>query len=373
MVAQWQWGQCHANDLAAMKYAVALSGGADSLCTAALMPPGQAFIVDHGLRPESATEARMAAAKASALGHQPHIIPLTWGSVPHTQAHYRRARYRALALACQRYGIDQLWTGHHRDDQGETVMMRMEQGSGLLGLSGMPYASAFACARLIRPLLTTGREDIERWLRDKGIDWSLDPANGDPRYPRTHARVLLRQNPALARRLIDVSAAMGQLRGEITAQIDAGLIVVAAPGLLTVSRQRVQGLGDAALAEVLRICVQWIGGQAYPAIADHLALARQGRAGQRSTGGGTVMEAGAVFRFAPESRQARGLSMEDLARRAAPNRLAQTKASLWLPEGARQLPFVNQSPQLGGAYISDKTPRPLEDPQWIEVLRSLPM
>ena len=359
-----------------MRRAVALSGGADSLCAAALMPPGQAFIVDHGLRAESAAEARQAAVVATALGHQPHIIPLQWHQTPHTQAHYRRARYRALALACQRHCIDQLWTGHHRDDQGETVLMRLERGSGLLGLSGMPYAQPFACAWLVRPLLLTSRAEIETWLRAQALRWAEDPSNADPKYPRTLARKALKARPAYSQQLNELALRLGALRNASLREASDLPIAHVEAGVLTLPRDGLSALSDAALGEVLRACVQWLGGQAYPALDKHQALVRSPQMGLRSTGGGVVMAAGRDFRLAVEGRGARSQSLEALGAQAQTTRTAQTKGGLWLPEGRATLPFVADKPIWRRLYASDKTPNPLNHlhpSPWIENLSALPI
>src|SRR6266511_6078799 len=75
-------------------------------------------------------------------------------------------------------------TGHTADDQAETVLMRLLQGTGPRGLAGI----APARGPLIRPLLETRRLEIERHLRQRGLDWVEDPSNRDPRFLRNRIR-----------------------------------------------------------------------------------------------------------------------------------------------------------------------------------------
>lgn len=65
--------------------------------------------------------------------------------------------------------------------------------------------------------------------------------------------------------------------------------------------------------------------------------------------------------------------MAALAARAAPARAAETNGALWLPMGRATVPLMGPAPPLTQYFVGDKTPDPLTNPQWIEVLRSLPM
>ena len=276
-----------------MTQAVALSGGPDSLCAAAHMPPGLALIVDHGLRPDSRREAERAADQARALGHQPKI--LTWDherdqsrdqksnqrgdsekvfkidafkteasktKVPRTQAAYRAGRYALLAGACHRYGIDRLWTGHQGDDQAETLLLRMSMGSGLMGLSGMAQSTWLGNTRLYRPLLTKSKSDILRWLKDRGLSATYDPSNGDPAYPRVAWRGALTLRPEMRAHLSALSRDMGQIRNRVLQDIPQHEVRVHGPGILTLGGQ-ICTLNRALLHELLAACVRWIGGRVF--------------------------------------------------------------------------------------------------------------
>ena len=97
-----------------------------------------AVTVDHGLRPEAAREARDVKRLARTLD-LPHRT-LRWsGAKPKTglPAAARAARYRLLAQAARANGATHILTAHTRDDQAETLLMRMLRGSGIAGLAAM--------------------------------------------------------------------------------------------------------------------------------------------------------------------------------------------------------------------------------------------
>ena len=178
--------------------AVAVSGGADSLALALLLrdwarPRGYrltALVVDHGLRAESAAEARGAVA---VLGRQ-HVearLLRFQGAKPsaNVQAAARAARYGLLSDWCARRGVLHLALGHHRDDQAETLLLRLGRGSGLDGLAGMAPVVELRDVRLLRPLLGVPRARLEASLRARGLAWIDDPSNRD----RAHGRVRIRQ------------------------------------------------------------------------------------------------------------------------------------------------------------------------------------
>lgn len=179
--------------------ALALSGGADSMAllvllrawTAARAGRLIAFVVDHGLRGESAAEARRVAARAEALGVESHV--LTWrGAKPSSalQATARAARYRLLEAACRERGLLYLAAGHHGDDQVETFLLRLESGSGPTGLAAMSALSVRRHLLLLRPLLGFPKARLEALLRAEAVPWVEDPSNRDPRHRRVVMRAL---------------------------------------------------------------------------------------------------------------------------------------------------------------------------------------
>jgi len=178
--------------------AVAVSGGADSLALALFLRDWSrsqgyqvtALVVDHGLRDGSAAEARGTVRVLQREGILARLLRVT-GAKPraNVQAAARTARYRLLTDWCARRGVLHLALGHHRDDQAETLLLRLGRGSGLDGLAGMAPVVELRDVRLLRPMLEVPRAALEANLRSRGLSWIEDPSNRD----RAHSRVRVRQ------------------------------------------------------------------------------------------------------------------------------------------------------------------------------------
>ena len=204
--------------------ALAVSGGPDSLALLHLFAhwrtlsapaqPGLVLTVDHGLRPQSATEATFVAREARALG-LPHETLLWNGPKPATGLSNaaREARYRLLCerLAREPESPRALITAHTQDDQGETVLMRLARGSGVDGLAGIRPERLLLpehAITLLRPLLTIPKSRLEATLSALGKTWITDPTNADPRFerPRLRQSAALRESAGLTNAAIALSA-----------------------------------------------------------------------------------------------------------------------------------------------------------------------
>ena len=108
-------------------------------------------------------------------------------SIPARHAALRRARYRYLSDTARRIGADRIATAHHADDQAETVLLRIDRGTGVRGLAGIPRRRG----SIVRPLLGERRSGILAWLSDRAIAFESDPANEDLRWARARVRHLL--------------------------------------------------------------------------------------------------------------------------------------------------------------------------------------
>ena len=180
------------------KLGVALSGGPDSLALLLLahaVLPGrvEAATVDHGLRPESVDEAMAAGAICAQLG-VPHAVLRVTVAEGNVQAAARTARYAALAQWMADRALAALATAHHADDQAETLLMRLNRGSGVSGLAGV---RAFARVPgsdlpLLRPLLGWRRAELAAIVTASGFAAADDPSNSDPRFDRARLRTALR-------------------------------------------------------------------------------------------------------------------------------------------------------------------------------------
>ncbi|HXF89700.1 MAG TPA: tRNA lysidine(34) synthetase TilS [Xanthobacteraceae bacterium] len=205
-------------DLAATPALVlAVSGGPDSTALLLLIarwrarlktgPKLLAVTVDHRLRPESAAEAAAVARLARRLKVAHRILRWT-AKKPKTglQAAARTARYRLLAQAAREAGAHHVLTAHTRDDQAETVLIRLARGSGLAGLAAMarvsplPANSPLSPGRegeilLVRPLLDMPKARLVATLKAARIPFAEDPSNRNVRFARSRIRELM---PALA-------------------------------------------------------------------------------------------------------------------------------------------------------------------------------
>lgn len=155
-----------------------------------------ALTVDHGLRSNSTDEARQVGIWLRALGIDHHI--LTWtASKPATgiQAAARIARHALLLEWCRQAGVVHLLMAHHRDDQIETLLLRIGRGSGLDGLAGMSPVVERRDARILRPLLTVPHARLVALLVAENQPWVDDPSNKDFRYGRARIRNWLAVQP----------------------------------------------------------------------------------------------------------------------------------------------------------------------------------
>jgi len=200
--------------------AVAVSGGADSMTLALLADEwararrgrAVALTVDHRLRPEARAEARTVARWMKQRGIAHHV--LAWrGAKPKSgiQAAARDARYRLLGEWCRAEGCLNLLLGHTRDDQAETVLLRLAAGSGPHGLAGMPLVQESAAMRLLRPLLRVSRARLAATLRAHDQTWIEDPSNRDDRFARVRVRRLLAGLPDSESQAAALTSAAGEL------------------------------------------------------------------------------------------------------------------------------------------------------------------
>jgi len=234
---------------------VALSGGGDSTALLHLMAERFgaerliAGIVDHGLRRGSADDAARAARFAESIGARAHITTLTWEEgANRSQGSARERRYRALSELANSVQSKVIATGHNRDDQAETVLMRAARGGGWRNLVAMrPITSVPIWPEgrglfLARPLLGSRRSALRNYLRDHKLSWIDDPANDSLNYERVLARHRLAEQEAagfdtmrlaaIAERLAPIAARIDEAAAELieravriehgTAMFDAG-------------------------------------------------------------------------------------------------------------------------------------------------------
>jgi tRNA(Ile)-lysidine synthase len=196
---------------------IAVSGGPDSLALLLLANaawPGrvQAATVDHGLRAESAFEALHVEDICARIGCPHSTLAVT---VPDgrqgLQGEARRARYAALKHWAQSQDIRLLVTAHHADDQAETLLMRLQRGSGVAGLSGIRPLRREGNLMVVRPLLGWTKGELVHVVSSAGIEALEDPSNEDNRFDRVAMRLFLRDHSQFEpKRLARSAAALGE-------------------------------------------------------------------------------------------------------------------------------------------------------------------
>jgi tRNA(Ile)-lysidine synthase len=281
-------------------FAVAVSGGPDSLALLLLAEaafPGRvrAATVDHGLRPESAAEAGFVAelCRARGIAHEILTVHVARAGAG-LQAAAREARYAALAGWMREHGLFLLLTGHHADDQAETLLMRLNRGSGIAGLAGVRARALFHGIILARPLLGWRREALADLVRAEGLIAVEDPSNADETYDRVRLRRRLAQSAWLDPAALARSAAA-------LAEAEEALAATAA----ALAAERLRRDGDAWMLdprglprELLRRLVLLALG-ASPRGEQVTALIADLAAGRTATLAGVKCAGGTEWRFEP--------------------------------------------------------------------------
>ena len=177
---------------------LAVSGGADSVALLALMADMQAshgfdavvLHVDHGLRSDSADDARFVESLAGKYGLPFHALRtrVRRRRGESVEMAARRVRLAFFARMTARLGLDAIATGHHADDVAETFILRLARGAGPEGLAGLKPVSHVDGVTFIRPLLNVRDADLRRFLAERGLAWREDSTNADTSIPRNNVR-----------------------------------------------------------------------------------------------------------------------------------------------------------------------------------------
>lgn len=270
----------------------ACSGGPDSaamLFALARLAPELGFAleaasIDHGLRATAAGDVAIAERQAGALGVPFHARRVEVERRPSLQAQAREARYAALLGLAAELGAARVAVGHTRDDQAETVLLRLIRGTALHGLGAIDPCRADG---VIRPLIDCDRADVHRVARAEFREIADDPSNADERFERVRIRahvmpVLVAENPQLARHL----AALADEAREFRVPLDAVVHTLLGEAEVGAGAHRLCGAALADRPAILRRAVlhTWLGREGATPVSrahlDELDHALQVRRGQ---------------------------------------------------------------------------------------------
>jgi tRNA(Ile)-lysidine synthetase-like protein len=230
--------------------------------------------LDHAMDPGSAARAAAAARLAARL-EVPFVAErvdvlsgLAGRPAESAEAAARRARYGFLERTRAALGARWIATAHHRDDQAETVLLRLLFGSGLEGLAGIRPIHGI----VVRPLLGWPRTRLRDIVAEMGLAAVEDPTNVDLAVPRNRVRhrllpalaALAAEGPELPVRLARLADRAGAAGGSIDRRLGDRLVVTPVAGGVAVERAAVAGLP----AELQPFAFAWLhrrAGAPYPA------------------------------------------------------------------------------------------------------------
>lgn len=217
------------------KLIVAFSGGLDSTVLlhilVSLYPLKlnklHAVHVDHGLQQQSATWAQHCRQVCQQLGVSLSVESLQLGTDKgNIEARARDARYAVLHKYLTRHHC--LLTGHHQDDQAETLLLNLMRGSGVDGLAAMQPVTMLTKGRMLRPLLDVSRQQLLEYAQHFSLEWIDDPSNLDERFDRNFVRsrllpLMASRWPHATKAVATSAAHCRNIREYVEKQIDADL------------------------------------------------------------------------------------------------------------------------------------------------------
>ena len=258
---------------------VAVSGGADSLALAyALIKEAPALAitliavtVDHQLQTGSGDQARKVQEQLKAMGYQEVIIEkVSVVEKSGLEADARTARYAALDAIANSYGASQIFLGHTRDDQAETVLLGLARGSGTRSLSGMATVNG----KYARPFLQLTRvQTVAACAEAAIIPWN-DPHNVNEKFSRV--RVRNKVMPIMEEEIgPGISAALARsaaiLRDDADALDEMAQAVISRVDLSDLDCAALAELPRAIRSRVLRAAIYAAGAPSGSVSADHLS------------------------------------------------------------------------------------------------------
>jgi tRNA(Ile)-lysidine synthase len=292
---------------------VGLSGGADSVALtdalAALRRRRGLRVVaahlDHGLRPGAAEDSAFCAGLCRSLD-----VPLRSGRADvrgraarekgGIEQAARRERFAFLRRVAAEEGAAAIAVAHTRDDQAETLLLRLLRGAGATGLAGMRSRSG----DVVRPLLAVSRREVLGYLRERGLAWREDPSNLDTAHRRNRVRHELlpyleaRFNPRVRAALARTAALLADEAAHVRAEAEALLDGIAREedGAVVLRRAPLAGAPKALARAALRQALARAGGLGQVG-ADHVERLLRLACGKAPSGRRLPLPGGREARF----------------------------------------------------------------------------
>jgi tRNA(Ile)-lysidine synthetase-like protein len=206
------------------RWAVGVSGGADSVALLALLRKRsdlslRAVHLDHqtreGASAEDAGFVEMLAKQwriPCDMARLDQVLPETPEPPKNRSALFRAARLALFRRVVSAHKLGGVILAHHADDQAETILLRLLRGSSYTGLAGMSARTTIGGLTILRPLLDVPQQALREHLRDLGQAWREDASNLSPHYARNRVRVVLEKSPNLKESFIELGKACDALR-----------------------------------------------------------------------------------------------------------------------------------------------------------------
>ena len=153
----------------------------------------------------------------------------------------RTVRYAFFEKLVEKYNAKYLMTAHHADDLMETILMRIVRGSTLKGYSGFSRIVDKGNYKIVRPLLTLTKAEIEEFCKKNKIKYFVDKSNFDLKYTRNRYRhellpFLKNENPNVHKKFIKFSEILLENSNNINKEIDKVFNKVFQNGILDIEK-----------------------------------------------------------------------------------------------------------------------------------------
>jgi tRNA(Ile)-lysidine synthase len=174
-------------------FLLAISGGLDSMCMLHFFAKEHsnlhAAYVNHGVREDANEDSKLIKKKCGEYGipfYELFIDPKIFEGKNNFEAIAREARYNLLFELKNKLNANFLATAHHKNDQAETIFLRIARSTGLKGLRGILAEREDG---IVRPMLGFAKEDLQKYAEQNGIEWREDCTNKNTNHFRNKVRL----------------------------------------------------------------------------------------------------------------------------------------------------------------------------------------